>query len=531
MHTRDQDDKKGSDCNRGEEGQVTLLKNETKLDEALEYLTKRIAKGGGITLLGSGFGKVVQVGFHILLGRILGAGGYGLYALGYSVIQLASQISTLGLRSGIVRFVALYKGEGNLQRVKGTLISAILITSLASVVVGILLLLFAESISAKIFNDPQLTLVLRVFGLSLPFFVLMEMAADASRGFQRMDYYVGIRNLIWPISNALLVGIAFLLGYRLIGAIYGFLASMVLSATLGLFFIRKKIFPEGSSLQPDYEVKRLLRFSLPVIFVGFGQYLLSQADRLMIGYFMTSGNVGIYNAASMIATQTAFFIINSVNLVFAPVIADLYNQQRVRELDSLFKVVTRWIVTLTLPGVLIMVFFPKPVMGLFGAGFEEGSIVLIVLILACLVDAASGPVGLILIMSGKQNIELLNTLSMAVINIGLNIWLIQIYGIVGAAVATGFSIAIVNIIRLIVVYKLIGIQPYTRKYFKPVGSALAVFLLLLFLTGQGGIGLHWVIGLALCLLLYGGVILILGFESEDRLVMRAIWNKLSPFLH
>jgi O-antigen/teichoic acid export membrane protein len=506
-----------------------VLKTPAPSEEILERLTKRIAKGGGITLVGSGFGKVVQFGLHILLGRVLGASGYGLYALGFSVLRLASQISILGLQNGIVRFVSIYKGEGDLGRIKGTLISAFTIATLASILVGTFLFLFSSFISIRIFTDPQLISVLRVFAIALPFFVMMQMTAHTARGFQRVEYYVGIQNFIWPIANTLFVVMAFLVGYRLMGAVYGFLGSMMLTAAHGLLSIPKKIFPRDTSFQPNYDVKKLLRFSLPVVFIGFGHLLLTQTDRLMIGYFMSSVDVGRYSAAAMIAVQTSF-VITAFNIIFAPMIADLYNQRKIRELDGLFKIVTRWIVVLTLPLILVMVLSPKLVMELFGREFLPGAAVLFILAIAHFVNAATGSVGLIYIMSGKQDIEFVNILSMAALNIALNVWLIPVFGVIGAAIATGLSIVIVNIVRVIGIYKLIGIQPYTRKYFKPLLGSGLVILLLLFLTNWSGINIHWALSLALCPLLYVGFVVILGLENEDKVVLTAIRRKLTSIL-
>jgi O-antigen/teichoic acid export membrane protein len=497
------------------------LRTRDSSEKLTEQLINTIAKGGGITLAGSGFGRIIQFGFHILLGRVLGVGGYGLYVLGYSVLQLTSEFPILGLHHGIVRFIAIYKGEKELCQIKGTLVSAFSIATIASLIVGVFLFLSSRFISLRLFNNPELTSVLRTFAIALPFLVLMYMSAHTARGFQRMKYYVAIQNFVWPITNALFVGIAFLLGYRLMGAVYGFLASVVVSAAFGLGLIPKRVFPKWLEVEPRYDTKKLLRFSLPLIFIGFGQIALSQTDRLIVGLFMTSADVGTYSAAARIAMQSNF-IITAFNMAFAPMIADLHNKQKIGEMEQLFKLVTRWIVALTLPIILVLVLFPVPVMKLFGGEFVAGSGVLIALAVAYLLNVATGSVGLILIMAGKQNIELLNVLGMAAVNVGLNVWLIQIYGILGVAIATGLSIAVVNIIRLIEVHKLIGIQPYTRKFLKPLFSAGVVVLLYRLLTDWANLNMHWAITLSLCTLLYIVILFIMGLEREDKAILQAI---------
>lgn len=490
-----------------------------------EKLTKKIAKGGGIAAIGAAFSKLLQLAFHILLGRVLGPGGYGLYALGFIVIQMGGKFAILGLQNGLIRFIPIYSNEGNQAKIKGTLISAFAISILTSVLLGALLFIFSEEIALKVFNDHNLVWVIRIFSINLPFFVLMEMSAHSARAFHQIGYFITVRNLIWPVANIFFVGIAFLLGYRIYGAIVGFGVSVFISTVIGLLFVTQKVFPQWGSLSAKFEVKKLLRFSLPVVFIGFGQLLLNQTDRVMLGYFMSSADVGIYNAAMRIAIQTTF-IISSINVVFAPMISNLYDKGNTNQLDKLFKLTTRWIFMLTLPWLLIIVLFPDQIMNLFGTGFVKGTSVLITLSLAHFVNAIAGSVGFILVMSGKQDIEFANIFGMATINIILNIWLIQIYGIIGAALGTGISIAFINILRLIEVFKLIEIQPYTLRYVKPMVSG-GISLLVTFFILQSILHFHWLIGLMCCLLLYIGFILILGLESEDREIIRALLTKLT----
>ena len=61
---------------------------ETRTEETLEQLTRKVAKGGIIVFTGSIFGRGIEFVLHMLLARVLGASSYGLYALGYSVVMI-----------------------------------------------------------------------------------------------------------------------------------------------------------------------------------------------------------------------------------------------------------------------------------------------------------------------------------------------------------------------------------------------------------------------------------------------------------
>ena len=490
-----------------------------------EQLIKKIARGGMIILFGGIIGKIIHFGLHILLGRGLGAGPYGLYVLGLSIFSIAYSISTLGLHQGVVRFTAIHKGKGDKAQIKGTLISALSISLLFSIFVSILLFIFSQSIALKIFNKPELTFIVRVFSISIPFHVLMIIVSSFARGLHKMKYSTGLINVFHPGVNIFLVGIAFLIGFKLNGALFALLISTVLSALLGLYLLRK-IFPEiMSSLQSIYQTRKLLRFSLPLLTAGIALLFMSQTDRLMLGWLSTSTDVGIYNAASVIALQITL-VVSALAFSFSPIIADLYNRKKTKEMKKLFQTTARWGIILSLPIALVIMIFSKNILLLFGSQFTDGWQILTALSIAYLIVASRGLTTSVLIMSGKQNLELLNTLIMVGINIPLNYWGIKLFGAFGASVATAICISLLSIIRLLEIKFLLKMQPYSVKCLKPLFAGLIIFFVGLLVSTNASAGSIWVIYGCGLMLLYGGILYLLGIEKEDLVIIRAIKNKL-----
>ncbi|MDZ7861101.1 MAG: flippase [Candidatus Krumholzibacteriota bacterium] len=492
-------------------------------DKSVEQLTKKTAKGGGILFIGGVIGKGINFLLQILLGRVLGTATYGLYALGHTIISIVQTISVLGLHEATVRFVALYKGEGNKARVKGTLILSLTISLISSIFISILLFILAKFISVHAFNKPNLAGVLRIFSISLPFYVLMIMTSSVARAFHLMQYNTGLRNIFFPIANILFVGLAFLLGYRLNGALIGFLISGILSTLLGLYFLWR-IFPEIiSPLKPLYRSRQLIRFSLPILFVSMAVSFLFGIDRLMLGWLGNSSDVGIYNAAVLTSMQIGIFI-KAIGTSFSPIISDLYNKKKKKQLNQIFKATTRWGFILSLPLFLIILFFSTNIMELFGSDFSNGRLVLIVLATANLIISVRGPTAPMLTMSGKQDIELLNTIGLMGINIILNFLLIKRYGIIGAALASGVSLSVLSIVRLLEIRILLGIQPYDRRYFKSLLAGAIIILIYIFIPESSKSGFVWIAYASFLLLIYALLVYTLGLDKEDKLIIRYILN-------
>jgi O-antigen/teichoic acid export membrane protein len=495
----------------------------------IENLTKQVAKGGGIALIGEGVGKGIKFVFQIVLTRVLGPASYGLYTLGLSAIGIVQGLSLLGLPQGVLRFGSLHLSEGDKVKLKGTITSSFVLGLGLSIMMSILMFFLSDVIANKIFKEPDLSNVLRWFSVALPFLSFSSLCARSFLVFRKVEYQVGIELIFLPLINLVIVGFLFLFGLRLNGALYAYITSAFCSAILG-FFLLCRLFPDLiSELKAQYEIKPLLLYSLSVMLVGLSALLITKADKIMIGIFMSPRNVGIYNAASVVAFQGSVFLY-SFHGIFAPIIADLHNKKKFAKLESLLKSSTKWAFGLTLPVVLIFVLFSKQIMLIFGDEFVAGWTVLITFSFIQLINVVTGSVGYILIMTGREKMELANIAILGLINIVLNYFMIPKFGILGAALATSVAYVLINISRLIEVYLLYKIHPYKLSYFKiMLGGIISIIGTLIFkylFQLEGWLQLFEIL---VIFIIYMFMILILKLDKEDHIVLDALKNKIKFF--
>lgn len=492
---------------------------------ALSDAVQQVAKGSTQMSVGGLVGKAMSLVLQVVLSRTLGPVAYGLYTLGQTVVRFVHKGAGLGLESALVRFGADQLGQGQAAHLKGTLLTSLAFGTGASVLGGVLLFFTADPLAMAVFDDPALGPVLRLFALSLPFMVLIPLLASAARAFHRMAVDARIRSVFLPLFNLAFVAVAFVLGFRLGGAVVAFVLAAATTTGIGAYLLWR-IFPDlTSDLRSVYQPGRLLRFSLPMLGAGMMGLLMNQVDRLMLGALATSQEVGIYSAAAILAGQLVF-VLQAINASFSPLIADLYHRGHIAQLGRLFKITTRWIVTLTLPACIALVLFAPVFMTVYGPGFQAGAVVLSVLALANLIDASVGSVGYMLQMSDHPHVVLANNIAIAALNVGLNIWLIQWYGMLGAALATGAAIGLVNVVKLIEVRWLLGLQPYEAEYGKPLlagaAGAAAGGLALMLLPGPWS----WIVGLPATFIAYAGVLYSFGVSDEDDIVLAPLRARL-----
>ena len=223
-------------------------------------------------------------------------------------------------------------------------------------------------------------------------------------------------------------------------------------------------------------------------------------------------------------------ILESFNAIFAPMIADFYNRKELRKLENLYKIVTKWIFTISFAAFLIIVIFPKEILSLWGKEFAEGTTCLIILCSAQLINCSVGTVTSLIMMTGRTKINLINQLLVFITIITLNLFLIPKYSYLGTAFSLGIALSIINIIGVFEIYLILRIHPYRIDFFKPLIAGVITFTgLLLFRQYLSEIK-HPIAflgsGILIVILVYGLILFILKLSEEDKVILKKIKSKI-----
>jgi O-antigen/teichoic acid export membrane protein len=488
-----------------------------------------IAKGAGIVFSGSIIGAILKYSFQIIVARKLGPNLFGLFFLGFSVFKIAGMIAEFGLPNGIIRYVAIFCGEKNRSRIKGIIISAAKFALITSSIISLLLILLSKAIATYLFHNIELTKVLRLFAVAIPFTTITSVLISATQGFKIMKYKVIIKEVFEPLVRIALLVIIFLIGLKLYGVLFAYLIPLV-TGTFYSFHCLKKVFPPviKKELRSTNEMKRLLSFSWPLLFVQFFALLLLWADTIMLGYFKTAQDVGVYGAAQRTVLIGSVIIV-SLNSIFSPIISDLYNKREIHKLNYYFKTVARWTFTFSFPIFLFMVIFSKSILNTFGSNFIPGAPCLIILSIGWFIHSSTGSVGQIITMTGRPLLNFINGAGVLGLNLILNLLLIPKYGIIGAAIATSFSIALVNIVSVIEVKFFLNIHPYQLDFFKPLIAgtiSFAVSFLYHRYVYQNPTQILFFTGMLIFFISYFILLCLLGIGTDEKILMEKIKEKI-----
>ncbi|MEJ2211429.1 MAG: flippase [Anaerolineae bacterium] len=497
--------------------------------QALDRETLTIARGAGIVFVGSLLGSGLRYLFQIAIARTMGPESFGVFSLGFTIFRWISIIAEIGLLSGVVRYVALFQAGRDTARVKGAIVLTIRLTFLSSSALALLLFLLAEPIAQGFFHEPELAGVLRWFALAVPFTTPATAMLYAIQGFKIMEHTILVKEIVAPLGRLLLLLLLLVLGGALYGAVATYAFVAILSTLLAYSLLRRTFPPlSDRALRPLYESKEILTFSYPLLFVQVLTFANLWMDSTFLGYYRTSQEVGIYSAAQRTAFLSTLIML-SFNMIFAPVISSLCAEERFDELGHHFCSITKWTFTFNLPICLAMLVFAEPLLGIFGAQFVPGATSLRILSLGWLIMSATGPANRTIAMSGRSRLNLANIVFMFALHVVLNLLLVPRYGILGAAWATTTSITLGSLLAILEVYLLLHIAPYRLDFLKPLLAGLLSAGVAFLLAKYALPGRELIPSLALAAafaLAYLGLLLLLGIDREDRVVLDRLKVKL-----
>ncbi|MFB6078506.1 MAG: flippase [Halarchaeum sp.] len=421
---------------------------------------RKLFKGGGVVFAGIVLELGVSFVGKILIARYLGRASYGGVSLGIITAAIASTLVLLGLNTGIARY--LPRDEGASAR-RSVLVSAFRIAVPLSVVLGGVLALLAPFLSTHVFHDSSLTPILRVFSISIPFAAVMKLSLGAVQGRQLPAPKVMLQNITLPVSRLLGIAVVLLVGLGTIGVSYAYLASYVLAALVGCYYLYTRTTLFETDIAVVGRERELLVFSLPLAMSAAMTIILSDTDMYMLGALQGTASVGLYNVAYPLA-QLLTTALGSFGFLFMPALSELEAAGEETQMRRLYQLVTKWVVVATLPVFLLFVVFPdSTIRYTFGVEYLPGAAALAVLSVGFFVNAAFGLNRGALTSLGHTRVLMIIDIATAVFNVVLNLLLIPKFGLLGAAYATAASYIVLNTLCSYHLYSSTGIHPFTRS--------------------------------------------------------------------
>lgn len=264
---------------------------------------------------------------------------------------------------------------------------------------------------------------------------------------------------------------------------YSYIISVSLTFVLGLGLTKKYLTAKFSTRK----IKEMLTFGNKFIFIGFFVLFIDVSDRFFLKYYFDESLVGIYSANYRLASVMSF-LIASFKFSWTPYFLNLNSDPGNKKIIS--SIFTNFIFTGTILFLLFSVFTELLVkISFFGieflnAEYWSGLKVVPVILAAYFISGVYSTLNAAPFFTNNTRSILFITFAGVISNTVLNIILIPLFDITGAAVSTLLTYFIMFIIIYFYSQKIYKIQYDWNKISKLVLSAVMVFALCYFIINE-----------------------------------------------
>ena len=399
------------------------------------------------------FGVLLLFGFTLFITNFYSAENVGRYDFVRSTLMVLGGISLMGTNQSIIYYSGLLNARKSIESIRSIYSEMLkIIFTLSLIILGFFMIFFNESSINGIFkNQESYSLILKTI-ITLVFFAVTMLNIDTIRAlkktissemyrsiFRYLPVFIFAIILLNTDNEELLVE-AYLLGFLLLS----------LFSSIRVYMLFKKI-DKPNDKSESFTITEIFKTSSPMALSAIAYFIMQSIDIIILSIYEGFDQIAYYSVSVKLAMLTTLALM-SVNIVIAPRIAEIYENQKMQKLQLLIRHSTRIIFLISICVLSVLFTFSEEILSLFGQDYVIANNALLFLLAAQFFNAVSGPGAIYLNMTGRQK-TLNKILVLAlIINVSLNFYLIPTQGINGAATATLVSLIIWNSITTVLIY-------------------------------------------------------------------------------
>lgn len=439
------------------------------LHKARQLGSGPIARASAVSVAIRVAGLALSFAQAVLTARLLGAAGYGIVAVAMSVVSLLATVCLFGFGPLAVREIpartAVDDAGGTAAFLRHAAVVVLALSALSAV--GLVIV-----VTATEWVRPAYRIVLGVGSVLVAPLALLGLSRGVAQGFGRIALAQAPGELMRPGALVLVMGAAALLGLGFGPMDYMWSAvGAVMLATLasGIWLWRSEL-SALPRLAPASEVRRHFGAALPFLALGLTGMLQGEINTLLLAWFAGPRETGLFQPIVRL-TPLFTLAVQAAGMRYAPRMSELWQRgetDRIRAVTATFT----WTTSLITLALALAIAAAGPwLMRVFGPEFDEAAPLLWYVAGAQVFNAACGPVGMLLMMSGRSSAALGGQVGGVTINIALGVLLIPAHGAWGAVVGMVAGILVWNLTMLAMTRLRYGFDPSILGVLLRIGEA------------------------------------------------------------
>jgi len=500
-----------------------------------ESLGSRSARAFSVLGIGRVIGLLIGIATIIIIARLLGPVGYGVFTLAFAFFSLIGATSNFGFGVYLTKFLSEYEEKKDRKRFGRALASGYL----SVIIMGMLLTLLGIALSgtiASVLHDSGISSFTLMLASSVVFFFMLYGTSDfALIGMGRNTAAIMLENaenVVLIVASVALV----LLGYGVDGAIAGLLISYIFASIIGVFFVFKYArdwMGKGIGWPSVKDVREAFLFSIPVAVNNFLSNAVVNFATLFLGFFVSAYEIGNYGIANRARNVLAvFYGTSAVALLPTLTIAasrDGKKKNAKGRFGMIYNKVLLYSMIATIPIVSYLGVFATPLIYLFiSRNFGSAPMYLALIALGTILNLAGTYVTSLFVSKGKTRQLLTYSVFSTVAQLVALAVFVPMWGVFGAIIAIFFVGSIVNSYLFVWgAKKVLGLRTDSKKLLLTFASniALAVLFAAGLFIGSFALELAW--GAFVFLVAYPPLLIVFRVVSkEDLALLRKSFDRL-----
>lgn len=491
---------------------------------------EKLTRSGIVSLVGSAVAALGALALTSIVGHLLGAHGTGLFFQAIGIYTVLAQVLRLGTNSGVVRYIASERAhERRGQEWRIALLAGVPV-AIISTVASVALWLWSERLAVWMSNTsegPDLAVLLRVMAPFVVVGAISGVVQIVARMVHGVTAFTMLQSVLPAVSRLIAVAGALLAVSTAGAAFTAWLAPLPVWLVVGLGLVLRPLLTDWRCRHEVGSDERIglaqfWKFNGPRA-VGSGlETGLQWADVLIVAGLTTPAQAGIYAVATR-AVRAGEVVDKAMRVAVSPTIAGLLARGETIAASELHARVVRGMVVVSWPFYIVLAVHGKSVLAIFGPEFVVGWPILSILAVAMMCQTAAGMLQSVLLQGGRSSWQMYNKAIALTLSVGLNLALVPVWGIIGAACTWALVVLTDNGIAAYQVHRLMGVRLQPGKYAPAAAIALAVFgagaLIGRVLGGTSLLAL--IIGTLVTGLIYAGLLWML----RKPLQLLGLWSK------
>ena len=408
-------------------------------------------------LFNRGIGVSLQFIVNIIIAQLLGARGMGIYHIYSTWMVMLADISSLGLPLYTMRQISMYQQNNQSRHILQAVNRFLLMATLTCLIVAAPFIISPSLLSEIFLAKVESVYLLRYAAIAAVIFLLIRILSEALKAIGMTNLGILAESAFLPLGIILSLAVFFAFSLQINAQTLLLIHVSTLLLVLILLYVswnsavKKKthqIDESYESIQPQ-KLKSFMSRSL--LFIWFGMILniwFVNLPVFILPYISNTEEIGLFGIAFRLVMLSTTILV-SLAALFGPRFVCHYKEKNSQKLKQELHHSQWYSLAAYLPFFVIFTLFPEFILSFFGEEFLQAKNLLIILAIAQLVNSATGLVGYFLIMIHHEKVELGVLILSFFIMLPLMILLGNSFGIIGVTLAYALSIALKNILSLL----------------------------------------------------------------------------------